>query len=129
MSGPRQLRRCWFSGWLGYVAVPDVDAAAKRAEKLGGRIVHGPEDIPQVGRFAILADPQGAALAAFKGAQEMASEDKDPDTRDVSWHELATTDHEAAFDFYSDLFDLGYEAVVELDSRLETFAVCKAANH
>lgn len=113
--------------WLGYVAVPDVDAAAKRAEKLGGRIVHGPEDIPQVGRFAILADPQGAALAAFKGAQEMSHEDKDPDTGDVSWHELATTDHEAAFDFYSDLFgwkqqqamDMGEAGVYQMYGRGE----------
>ena len=90
--------------WLGYVAVPDVDATAARAKELGGRVVHGPADIPDVGRFAILADPQGAMLAAFRGSQDMAREDSDPEPGDVSWHELSTTNHEGAFDFYSDLF-------------------------
>lgn len=113
--------------WLGYVAVPDVDAAAKRAEKLGGRVVHGPEDIPKVGRFAILADPQGAVLAAFKGAQEMPFEDKDPVAGEVSWNELATTDWEGAYDFYADLFgwekqqamDMGEAGVYQMYGRGE----------
>ncbi|CAN5864397.1 VOC family protein [soil metagenome] len=99
--------------WLGYVAVPDVDAAAARAKELGGRVVHGPEDIPNVGRFAILADPQGAMLAAFRGSQEMPGEDSEPAAGDFSWHELATTDHEGAFDFYSDLF--GWEKQQAMD--------------
>ena len=90
--------------WLGYVAVPDVDAAAEKAQELGGRVIHGPHDIPEVGRFAILADPQGAVVSAFKGAQEMSRENKDPEPGDVSWHELATSDYGAAFDFYSTLF-------------------------
>jgi hypothetical protein len=99
--------------WLGYVAVPDVDATATRAKELGGRVVHGPADIPDVGRFAILADPQGAVLAAFRGAQEMAREESDPEPGDVSWHELATTDHEAALDYYSELF--GWEKQEGMD--------------
>src|SRR5687767_12314179 len=90
--------------WLGYVAVPDVDATATQVKKLGGRVIMGPKDIPNVGRFVIFADPQGAAIAAFKGTQEMPVEDRDPEPGDVSWHELATTDHEGALDFYSDLF-------------------------
>lgn len=90
--------------WLGYVAVPDVDAAAEKAKELGGRVIHGPHDIPEVGRFAILADPQGAVVSAFKGAQEMSGEKKDPEPGDVAWHELATTDYGAAFDFYTELF-------------------------
>jgi predicted enzyme related to lactoylglutathione lyase len=108
--------------WLGYVAVPDVDATAARAKELGGRVVHGPADIPDVGRFAILADPQGAVLAAFRGAQEMSREESDPEPGDVSWHELATTDHEAALDYYSELFgwekqqamDMGEEGVYQM---------------
>jgi hypothetical protein len=100
--------------WMGYVTVPDVDAAATRAEKLGGRKIMGPDDIPNVGRFAILADPQGAAITAFKGSQEMTPpEHAEPGPGDFSWHELATTDHEAAFDFYSDLF--GWEKQEAMD--------------
>ena len=113
--------------WLGYVAVPDVDATATQAKKLGGHVVHGPADIPDVGRFAIIADPQGAVLAAFKGTQEMQREDSDPEPGDVSWSELATTDHEAAFDFYSDLFgwekqqamDMGEAGVYQMYGRGE----------
>ena len=52
--------------WLAYVNVPDVDAAAAAAAKLGGQIVVPPMDIPTVGRIAVLVDPQGAAIGIFK---------------------------------------------------------------
>jgi hypothetical protein len=48
--------------WGSYVTVIDVDAIARRAGPLGGKVVHGPQDIPGVGRFAVIIDPQGAAL-------------------------------------------------------------------
>ena len=99
--------------WMGYVAVPDVDATADRARELGGTVHHGPMDIPEVGRFAVIADPQGAVLAAFKGTQEMPREESDPEPGDVSWHELATTDYEAALDYYTDLF--GWEKQQAMD--------------
>jgi len=53
--------------WLPYVAVEDVDAAAQRAGELGARVYVEPKDIPEVGRFAVLADPTGAPFALFKG--------------------------------------------------------------
>jgi predicted enzyme related to lactoylglutathione lyase len=99
--------------WIGYVAVPDVDKTATRAVELGGRVVHGPEDIPEVGRFVILADPQGAVIAAYKSAQDMPQQEAEPEPGDISWHELATTDYEAAFDYYSDLF--GWEKQQAMD--------------
>jgi predicted enzyme related to lactoylglutathione lyase len=49
--------------WIGYVTVDDVDASAKQAEKLGGKVLLPPTDIPNVGRFSVLQDPQGAAIA------------------------------------------------------------------
>lgn len=52
--------------FLTYVAVDDVDANAKLAEELGGKVVKGPMDIPNTGRFAIIQDPTGAMLATFK---------------------------------------------------------------
>jgi predicted enzyme related to lactoylglutathione lyase len=52
--------------WLPYVAVDDVDAIIARAKKLGARIPAGPEDIPGIGRFGVLEDPTGAALAIMK---------------------------------------------------------------
>ncbi|RSS81320.1 VOC family protein [Streptomyces sp. WAC06614] len=47
-----------------YFAVPDCDEAVSTAQKLGGRLHFGPMDSP-FGRFAALADPQGAAFAVI----------------------------------------------------------------
>lgn len=48
--------------WAAYVTVEDVDALAKQVETLGGKVAMPPTDIPQVGRFAVIQDPQGAML-------------------------------------------------------------------
>jgi len=54
------------SYWLPYFAVDDCDASVARAQSLGGA-VHAPSfDIPNVGRMAVLADPQGAPFAVIK---------------------------------------------------------------
>ena len=55
-------------GWTGYVGVADVDAGAVAFEKAGGVVHHAATDIPGIGRFAVVADPQGAVLTLFKGA-------------------------------------------------------------
>jgi len=49
--------------WGSYVTVADVDAAAKKAVELGGRVYKEPTDIPGVGRFCVVGDPQGAFLS------------------------------------------------------------------
>ncbi len=49
--------------WISYVTVDNPDATAQQAEKLGGKIVVPPRNIPEVGRFAVIQDPQGAAIA------------------------------------------------------------------
>ena len=49
--------------WGAYVTVDDVEASAKQAEVLGGKILLEPRDIPDVGRFCVISDPQGAALS------------------------------------------------------------------
>lgn len=51
--------------WGGYVTVADADATAKRCTELGGKVLHGPTDIPTVGRFVVLQDPQGAVINAI----------------------------------------------------------------
>ena len=52
--------------WLVYFAVDDCDAKVQKATELGARVMKPAEDIPGVGRFAILIDPQGAAFALIK---------------------------------------------------------------
>ena len=56
------------SYWMPYFQVDDTDASTAKAKELGGSLMAGPSDIPHVGRFAILEDPQGGMFAVFKFA-------------------------------------------------------------
>jgi predicted enzyme related to lactoylglutathione lyase len=49
--------------WGSYITVDDVDARAAAVKKLGGKIVVPPTDIPGVGRFCVINDPQGAMIS------------------------------------------------------------------
>ncbi len=53
------------SAWGAYVTVSDVDATAKKVEELGGKVIIPPQDIPDVGRFCLIQDPQGAFISAI----------------------------------------------------------------
>jgi predicted enzyme related to lactoylglutathione lyase len=53
------------SHWMAYVAVDDVDATAAKVTELGGSVCVPPTDIPNVGRFAVINDPTGAALSVI----------------------------------------------------------------
>ena len=88
--------------WLIYVGTPNVDATCAQAQGLGARVVKAPSDIPNVGRFAVLADPQGATFAVFTPASATAP--SAPSHGGFSLHELATTDVAAALRFYGTLF-------------------------
>jgi uncharacterized protein len=98
--------------WMAHVEVEDVDATAALAKKLGGKIHKEPTDIPTVGRFAVLADPQGASISVFKPNKAM--EPHDPSKEgEFCWNELLTSDSVAAFEFYSKLF--GWKILEEMD--------------
>lgn len=56
------------SHWMIYFMVKDVDERTARAQALGATIRVPPRDIPKVGRFAVIADPQGAVFSLFQGA-------------------------------------------------------------
>ena len=49
--------------WLVYFAVDDCDKSVAKAQKLGGKAMVQPTDIPNIGRFSVLTDPQGAYFA------------------------------------------------------------------
>lgn len=97
-------------GWLGYVAVPDVDAAVASFEAAGGQ-VHSPAvDMPGVGRIAMVADPQGAFLYLMKPTPPSDNPDAVSDVFSVDkaghvrWNELATGDPSAAVTFLEQQF-------------------------
>jgi predicted enzyme related to lactoylglutathione lyase len=91
--------------WLPYIATPNVDATAREAVQLGGNVVKPAADIPDIGRFAIISDPQGAMFIAFTPLPMGTSGPSDkPGLGDFHWHELMTTDWQKAWSFYQRLF-------------------------
>ena len=102
MAQPESARQAGAPpSWLVYIGTPDVDATAAAAERLGGRVIKAPADIPNVGRFAVLSDPQGATFAVFTPGSMPAG---GAPPSHFSWHELATSDQQGALAFYSELF-------------------------
>ncbi len=99
--------------WLAYVAVDDVDRTTSRAVELGATILVPAQDIPKVGRFSVIADPQGAVISPFKSLEAPDEACDGMPMLRFSWHELGTSDLEAAWSFYSDLF--GWKVLDEMD--------------
>src|SRR5262249_36270950 len=116
MSLPEEARKMGAPPtWIGYVAVPDVDAAAAQVKAKGGTVYAPPTDIPNVGRFSVVADPQGATLGLLKSANpEQEPQPAQPGERGrVGWHELYAGNHAAALEFYAGLF--GWEKKDAMD--------------
>jgi predicted enzyme related to lactoylglutathione lyase len=96
--------------WLGYIAVDDVDASVASIEQAGGKALMPAFDIPDVGRIALVADPQGVPLYVMRATPPAGNEDKVSDVFSpdqpghVSWNELTTRDPKAALDFYTSKF-------------------------
>jgi predicted enzyme related to lactoylglutathione lyase len=99
--------------WLAYISSPDLDETVRLADSLGARVIMPPSNVPSVGRFAVLTDPQGARFAAFTPESEAPGHEGDPQLGEFSWHELATHDYPAAFRFYERLF--GWEKSTAMD--------------
>lgn len=100
--------------WLGYIHTKDVDAATAGLTKAGGTVQREPSDIPEIGRFSVVSDPQGATfmLMAPKGPDMPPLQPGTPGT--VGWHELYTTDWNAALDFYSSQFGWTKDEAMEM---------------
>jgi predicted enzyme related to lactoylglutathione lyase len=91
--------------WSGYVSTDDVDAEAKRVTAAGGSIKRPPTDIPNVGRFAVVADPGGAVFLLFKPNTTEEPKPVAPMTPGhIGWHELMAGDLDREFKFYAGLF-------------------------
>ena len=69
-GGMMEMKDARFAGvpsfWSVYFMVADCDAAAKKVAALGGTVKMPPQDIPNVGRFAVVQDPQGATFNLLK---------------------------------------------------------------
>ena len=93
--------------WLGYVSVDDMDARASQIRRLGGAILVSPTD-SNIGRIAVVADPQGATFALVTGLTYGQSQPSGLDQPGrVGWHELLAEDRSKVFPFYGEL--LGWQ--------------------
>ena len=115
VAGLYSLEGPMFAGvpphWLPYVMVDDVDKDAGKASALGGTLYMGPHDVPNVGRIAVLKDPQGAAIAMYQeGGHPGTANCEGPQVGSICWSELMTTDTDAAISFYTQLFGWGTKA-------------------
>ena len=90
--------------WLAYVSTPDLDGTLAKVRDHGGSVLKEMA-VPQVGRFAVVADPQGGVIATIEPEGETPGHDGAPGLGEFSWHELATRDADAAWAFYSEVFN------------------------
>ncbi|MGE0548163.1 MAG: VOC family protein [Kofleriaceae bacterium] len=97
--------------WQGNVEVANVDDTIAKVKQLGGKVLVV-EEVATVGRFAVIADPQGAVISVFTPAGVMESHAPQK-PGEFSWNELYTTDYKAAFEFYSQI--AGWEKLGESD--------------
>ncbi len=101
--------------WLGFIAVSDVDATTTIALQHGAKVLFEPHNIPDRGREAVFADPQGAVFAV------LASSSGDPPDvlaapGEWIWSALITTDPDKGAAFYQMLFDYEVYEVYEVPS-------------
>jgi predicted enzyme related to lactoylglutathione lyase len=91
--------------WGMYLGVPNLDQAVAKVKQLGGSTLSELHDMPEVGRFQALKDPQGGVFSILEPAPSSPdTPETAPEPGDVSWRELYTTDAPAAVKFYCDVF-------------------------
>lgn len=96
--------------WMIYFGVDDADKAVQDATGAGARVHRPPADIPGTGRFALLADPQGAAFGILEPLPMQGEGQGHGHAFDQAkaghgnWHELMTSDPDAGLKFYARLF-------------------------
>jgi hypothetical protein len=106
--------------WLGYIAVDDVDASVAAIERDGGKVQMPAADIPEVGRIAMVADPQGAPFYLIRPTPPRDRRDASSDVfsvdrpQHVRWNELWSADPDGAVDFYKRHFGWSQEGDMDM---------------
>ncbi|MBL0922877.1 MAG: VOC family protein [Sphingomonadaceae bacterium] len=93
--------------WAGYISVDDVDASVDAIKAAGGSVLMGPSEVPGVGPFAFVADPQGAIFYVMNDRSGEASQSfaaTEPKIGHCAWNELASANPEASKAFYGEQF-------------------------
>ena len=104
-------------GWIGYISVDDVDAHVEKIVEAGGKLWKPATDVPGMLRFAVMSDPQGAAIVVsslpIRLCHRRHALRHRPPAPSVGARRLYTTDLEGGFDFYNKLF--GWTKVTDMD--------------
>ena len=96
------------SHWISYIDVASIEAAVAKTARLGGSVATPPSDIPGVGRFALLADQQGALFCVLEWHANAARPPEPAgvaEPGEIAWNELLTADPAGAARFYGKLFN------------------------
>jgi predicted enzyme related to lactoylglutathione lyase len=89
--------------WIPYVGVDDPHATVAQAKSMGATVTKDVSSLPNGGSFAMLTDPQGAEFAIYKSSTPD-NGGASADVGEFGWHELSTSDADAALRFYTTLF-------------------------
>lgn len=110
-------------GWMPSVYVYDLDACIRQVPSIGGTVIRPPEEIPNMGCWALVAGPDGARISIYEPADApKPSHEGAPVVGEFSWHELMSGDWKASWEFYRQLF--GWEKIEEHEiPRLGTYFV------
>jgi predicted enzyme related to lactoylglutathione lyase len=90
--------------WVGYIHADDIQAATDGVRQAGGAVHREPADIPNIGSFSVVADPQGAVFMLFQPSGGDDTPVPPMTLGHVGWHELYASDWKNAFEFYSGQF-------------------------
>jgi predicted enzyme related to lactoylglutathione lyase len=102
MERPAEVKAPPF--WAMYVAVPKLEDSVQTIVSLGGKTHTDVIAIPGVGRLQLMMDPQGAAFYLIEPASSEQTPEGPAEVGTASWHELMTTDADAAMPFYQQVF-------------------------
>jgi predicted enzyme related to lactoylglutathione lyase len=93
------------STWVAYIGVANIENSLVQLQALGGTVHTATETIPTIGKFAVVADPEGVIFILFQPAPGSRSSNLAPGTPGgVGWHELTAIDWEKAWLFYAAMF-------------------------